>query len=113
MRRIRTAPRGSTGAGLRRFRDFSWRKRGWREFDGDIELGRDVETFLGHDHELSRGPGGDPRLLQPDGDVLRIDIGAKIGHREIGPAEDIDEGQVANAAPAVPGETRQRIKTMM
>ena len=33
--------------------------------------------------ELAGDPAADGRLLQADGDVLRIDVGAEVGHREV------------------------------
>ena len=54
-----------------------------RELDRDGQV-RVAVGVAGHlKHELAGDPTADGRLLQADGDVLRVDVGAEVGHREV------------------------------
>ena len=56
---------------------------GRRELDRDGQM-RVAVGVAGHlEHELAGDPAADGRLLQADGDVLRIDVGTEVGHREM------------------------------
>src|SRR5579871_5144405 len=57
-----------------------------------------VRILLYLKHEFTGHPLLNPRLLQADGHILRVDVRAKIGDREVGASEDIDERQRTVAA---------------
>src|SRR5262249_39119010 len=62
-----------------------------RELDGNGEMGSLVQSFDGLEHELACDQACDLILLQPDRDVLRIDVRPEIGDGEVGTPEHIDE----------------------
>src|SRR5256885_10866173 len=69
-----------------------------------------VLVLHGLDDELARDPLANPLLLQADGHILRIDVRAEVGDREIGPSEDVYEGKRPDSA-RIGAEIQNRVES--
>jgi hypothetical protein len=81
-----------------------------RKFNGNGKETVLVGVLLDLEHELTGYPFLNAKLLQTDGDIFGVNIGTEIGNREISTLEDINEGQLPNAALSYGVEYHQRIE---